>query len=69
MIIQDKRDAIAEVNPLAVVFDNPSFDGSIIGVAGDDPAGASQLEATASGEQGATGHARWWGGSDFKETS
>jgi hypothetical protein len=32
----DVREYIAEVNPLAVVFDNPSFDGSIIGVTDDD---------------------------------
>ena len=33
MINQDKRDLIAESDPEAVVFDNPSFDNSIIGMA------------------------------------
>lgn len=36
MVRQDVRDEIAEVNPLAVVFDNPAFDDSIIGVTDDD---------------------------------
>ena len=29
---QEKRDLIAEVAPEAILFDNPDFDGSIIGI-------------------------------------
>lgn len=32
MIVQNIRDAVASINDCAVVFDNPSFDNSIIGM-------------------------------------
>lgn len=35
MIVQSVRDAIADINNCAVVFDNPSFDNSIIGISVD----------------------------------
>lgn len=35
MIRQDVRDYIAEISPEAVVFDNPSFDISIVGISLD----------------------------------
>ena len=35
MTVQSIRDAIADINSYAVVFDNPSFDNSIIGISVD----------------------------------